>query len=91
MTGPEHYREAQDLLRLATIDRNQLFAESNLEPAEALAAAQVHATLALTAATALGTWLSHAHDDGPSRDTSDWYAAVGPDSPAHGNPEESDR
>jgi hypothetical protein len=48
MTGPEHYREAEKLLD-----------EANAEPAGSemeryqLDAAQVHATLALTAATAL--------------------------------------
>lgn len=47
MTGPEHYTEAERLLRWA----------EDVEPeraASAVAAAQAHATLALTAATALG-------------------------------------
>jgi hypothetical protein len=41
MTGPEHYAEAERLLRIAT-DEDHL--------PETMAAAQVHATLALAAA-----------------------------------------
>ncbi|WP_103347979.1 hypothetical protein [Amycolatopsis sp. CA-128772] len=44
MTGPEHYREAERLIR--TADRSYNDAEF------ALAEAQIHATLALAAATA---------------------------------------
>jgi len=48
MTGPEHYRAAQLLL-----------AEAESQPGEAsvrsIVTAQVHATLAVAAATALGT------------------------------------
>lgn len=60
-TGPEHYREAEKLLRLCQIDRAN-DREAATYPAvedgvnsigNALAAAQVHATLALAAATAL--------------------------------------
>jgi hypothetical protein len=48
-TGPEHYREAERLLDIAAT----YGAEHAGEPAaaEALAAAQAHATLALAAAT----------------------------------------
>lgn len=42
MTGPEHYREAEKLLR------------DPYRTAESIAEAQVHATLALTAATTWG-------------------------------------
>ncbi|MEV5619462.1 MULTISPECIES: hypothetical protein [unclassified Streptomyces] len=61
MTGPEHYREAERLLALA---------DYHDDPARC-AAAQVHATLALAAATALppgvnsparGAWVSAVHD-----------------------------
>ena len=61
MTGPEHYREAEKLLRSCQIDR-ATDREAATYPAvedgvntigNALAAAQVHATLALAAATAL--------------------------------------
>lgn len=48
MTGPEHYREAEKLLAL---DEN--LRESGGDPGDMLFAAQVHATLALAAATAL--------------------------------------
>jgi hypothetical protein len=49
MTGPEHYREAERLLAAGEYD------ESGDEALHArdVAAAQVHATLALAAATAL--------------------------------------
>jgi hypothetical protein len=50
MTGPEHYYEAQKLLA----DPN--YGEpKGISRSEAVAAAQVHATLALAAATALGS------------------------------------
>ena len=45
MTGPEHYREAERLVNLA--QNSEVFQQS------ATALAQVHATLALAAATAL--------------------------------------
>ncbi|MEU5976297.1 hypothetical protein [Streptomyces sp. NPDC047315] len=48
MTGPDHYREAE--AHLASASRNALRGD---DPGHALAAAQVHATLALAAATAL--------------------------------------
>lgn len=64
MTGPEHYREAERLVRLVTVrtdpghdggghqdsrDSDVVFAHDD----DILAAAQVHAMLALAAATAL--------------------------------------
>ena len=49
MTGPEHYREAEQILtRLADSD----MIRGDEGEAELLAEAQVHATLALAAATA---------------------------------------
>lgn len=57
MTGPEHYREAETLINKA-FDRSKLDEDhpGNPYPAHVramfLAAAQVHATLALAAATA---------------------------------------
>lgn len=51
MTGPEHYREAERLLSGAVTTDNPF---PHLRPDELLGAAQVHATLALAAATALG-------------------------------------
>jgi hypothetical protein len=49
MTGPEHYYEAQQLLADPNYGEPKGIARS-----ETIAAAQVHATLALAAATALG-------------------------------------
>lgn len=46
MTGPEHYREAED--HLATVD---MLSHHDEARAEIVAKAQVHATLALAAAT----------------------------------------
>lgn len=53
MNGPEHYAEAERLLGLADSAVSANMAASTGESkADVLAAAQVHATLALTAATA---------------------------------------
>ncbi|MET9704892.1 hypothetical protein [Streptomyces griseus] len=58
MTGPEHYREAERLLK------------DEYRTAQSIADAQVHATLALAAATALppgvnsparGAWVAAVH------------------------------
>jgi hypothetical protein len=53
MTGPEHHAEAERLLALA--DRHTRGVTYDQEWTLTLAAAQVHATLALAAATAVGT------------------------------------
>src|SRR5438034_7783263 len=53
MTGPEHYAEAERLLAVA--DRHTSGVTYGQEWALTLAAAQVHATLAIAAATAVGT------------------------------------
>ena len=53
MTGPEHYAEAERLLTLA--DRHTTGVTYAQEWTLTLTAAQVHATLALAAATAVGT------------------------------------
>ncbi|MFD9630142.1 hypothetical protein [Streptomyces violascens] len=50
MTGPEHYREAERLLTEAAAEGAE---GTYFVRPESLAAAQVHATLALAAATAL--------------------------------------
>lgn len=50
MTGPEHYREAERLLEQAEIDARDPM-RKYAEDANVIAAAQVHATLALVAAT----------------------------------------
>ncbi len=53
MTGPEHYAETERLLALA--DRHTRGVTYDQEWTLTLTAAQVHATLALAAATAVGT------------------------------------
>jgi len=56
MTGADHYRKAEELTAIW-----QAAPIGDIAGNEALAAAQVHATLALAAATALG--LSHQMSD----------------------------
>jgi len=51
MTGPEHYREAERII--AEVNAGELDA-SVLDRSQLLIVAQVHATLALAAATAIG-------------------------------------
>jgi hypothetical protein len=53
MTGPEHYAEAERLLAVA--DRHARGGTYDQEWTLILTAAQVHAALALAAATAVGT------------------------------------
>jgi hypothetical protein len=53
MTGPEHYAEAEGVLGLA--DRHTRDVTYDQEWTLTLTAAQVHTTLALAAATAVGT------------------------------------
>lgn len=48
MTGPEHYRQAERLIAAVTLDDGHLIED---DP-NVIALAQVHATLALAAATA---------------------------------------
>jgi len=51
--GAEHYREAEQLLAQARIPARERAVPNWLTVEEIVAAAQVHATLALTAATAV--------------------------------------
>lgn len=71
MTGPEHYQEAERILS----NLHEIEASSDAElPAEiglALAKAQVHATLASAAATALN---DHTHDGEGGMPVDDWKA-----------------
>ncbi|MGX1632705.1 hypothetical protein ACWGUL_01405 [Streptomyces albidoflavus] len=54
MTGPEHYKAAEEALTSLRVARASVNTTVNLERAAVvLAEAQVHATLALAAATAL--------------------------------------
>jgi hypothetical protein len=52
VTGPEHYREAERLLRILTktTEHGGTVIDASMNP-NVVAAAQVHATLALAAAT----------------------------------------
>lgn len=82
MTGPEHYREAERLTEQADVVMNAdygwmggLSSEERLQRRVGyLADAQVHATLALAAATALG----HEGEGRtqPSKDRAAWFAAA---------------
>ncbi|HMH92614.1 MAG TPA: hypothetical protein VK586_16200 [Streptosporangiaceae bacterium] len=79
MTGPQHYREAGRLVSLAA-------ATSRERPdwaAEYLAAAQVNATLALAAATALSRF-----GDLPAYDSDAWMAAAATPRPAESSPDQ---
>jgi hypothetical protein len=72
MTGPEHYREAERLVAEAdTILRPH--DEGPCEADRVLAAAQVHATLALAAATAL----NDAEDGMPIAEFQAWHSTAG--------------
>jgi len=66
-TGPEHYREAERLLT-EQVFRDRAGSTTTRSYQETVAAAQVHATLALAAATALGT---------AAADTAAWRDAAG--------------
>lgn len=69
-TGPEHYRASEALLSSVTTDR-RLDAEGQ---ERFLALAQVHATLALAAATALnGEGGAHLL---PTKDATAWFDAA---------------
>jgi hypothetical protein len=71
MTGPEHYREAERLL--AETERTP--EDSVRSVATVAAQAQVHATLALAAATAMAG--EHAHPYSAWPDGVAWYHAAG--------------
>ncbi|WP_063735578.1 hypothetical protein [Streptomyces sp. RTd22] len=72
MTGPENYRKAEELAKLAA---------RHTDSSDALVLAQLataHATLALAAATAMGAPLDGEADSGlPQRDAEAWYKAAG--------------
>jgi hypothetical protein len=72
MTGPEHYHEAERLLDLA-----EEMARGGHDHAEAMAVsnAQVHATLAQSAATAL---VMGDNGSTPLRVYDEWAAVAGP-------------
>ncbi|MFD5058222.1 hypothetical protein [Streptomyces sp. NPDC058394] len=111
MTGPEHYREAEKLLRQAEgefLDNsdeagpraqyatdaewvgavryaNEAHERSLVTASWMSAQAQVHATLALAAATAMGAPVDGEADSGlPPRDAEAWYDAAGVKAPKRG-------
>lgn len=71
MNGPEHYIEAERLLKSAADNFLR-----NGNPGSALAAAQVHATLALTAAMAMPG--AYCGDEGVRRDQRAWFETIRP-------------
>ncbi|MFF1756174.1 hypothetical protein [Streptomyces sp. NPDC058266] len=77
MTGPEHYREAE---RLAGMAHHFTYGDgADPVAGHALAAeAQVHATLALAAATAMAAPVDGESDSGlPVLDCQAWYRVAG--------------
>ena len=78
MTGPEHYQAAERLLRILTkpTEHGGTVIDAAMNP-NVPAAAQVHATLALAAATALDPSGRVASD--PDREA--WRKAAGTDRP----------
>ena len=67
-TGPDHYRKAEDLVDLAQFGGDDI---DLTERRNMIAGAQVHATLALAAATALGREGSDGTQ--PSMDRAAWF------------------
>jgi hypothetical protein len=67
MTGPQHYKEAE---RILAGDALEALLAGGLEPHEAFALAQVHATLALVAATAYQAVKDYYGDEG--RESRGW-------------------
>ena len=65
MTGPEHYREAESLLR------------DEYRTADSIAEAQVHATLALAAATVMQAPVDGCEPGMASHEFNAWYQAAG--------------
>jgi hypothetical protein len=65
MTGPEHYREAEQLIAAARSTAQASTLESTHRYAQTIAEAQVHAMLALAAATAV------------SSDSREWHNVAG--------------
>ncbi|MFF1282196.1 hypothetical protein [Streptomyces sp. NPDC058299] len=76
MTGPEHYREAERLLKLA----HRFTYGDGADPVTGAALAteaQAHATLALTAATAMQAAVDGSEPGMGSPEYAAWYQAAG--------------
>jgi hypothetical protein len=76
MTGPEHYRQAEYLLRLAHRFTYGDGADPTVGAALATEA-QAHATLALTAATAMQAAVDGSEHGMGGPEYSAWYQAAG--------------
>lgn len=76
MTGPEHYREAERLIfeSAAVLRPND---EGHCEADRMLAEAQVHATLALVAATAMHAAVDGSEPGMGGPEYAAWYQAAG--------------
>lgn len=72
MKGPDHYREAERLLSTAP----NILGITQGEHAAIIAVAQVHATLALTAATVMPFVLNETYQD--VEGVEDWARATAP-------------
>lgn len=80
MTGPEHYRQAERLLKAAAYDTKDsaLGSRDDERDADFLRAAQAHATLALAAATACaGMRLGYKLRGMPKPESDEWAKTVG--------------
>jgi hypothetical protein len=78
LTGPEHYRQAENYLSAASFTRgpggNPVHPEAT---AHHIAMAQVHATLALTAATAMQAPVDGSEPGMSAPEYQAWNAAAG--------------
>jgi hypothetical protein len=61
VTGPEHYRKAEQLIEVAEATEADVDAEGGWRPYRQIQLASVHATLALAAGAALGTSPAESH------------------------------
>ncbi|MGW0993505.1 hypothetical protein ACWD5V_09380 [Streptomyces sp. NPDC002523] len=86
-TGPEHYREAERLVR----DAHRFTYGDTADPVTGAALAteaQVHATLALAAATAMQAPVDGSECGMGSREFDAWYKAAGVKAPTHRSSED---
>lgn len=86
MTGPEHYREAERMMSAASYTHGPGGDPVHPEAAaHHLALAQVHATLALTAATAMQAPVDGAEPGMGSGEFTEWYKVAGVKPPKRGD------
>ncbi|MFD8687981.1 hypothetical protein [Streptomyces sp. NPDC059651] len=88
MTGPEHYREAERMMSAASYTHGPGGDPVHPEAAAhhlALALAQVHATLALTAATAMQASVDGAEPGMGAGEFEEWYEVAGVKPPKRGD------